>query len=84
MTDAEMAAAIHDACKSGATVSDIKCFVEGMRRDTILACAKLCERSGERCRDGGNYDWYDGYNAACEELSSKIMNQHNETVKKGK
>lgn len=43
MNDAEFAAAIQDACKCGATISAIKCFVESIRRDEREACAKLCE-----------------------------------------
>lgn len=43
MNDAEYAAAIQDACKLGATISAIKCFVESIRANEREACAKVCE-----------------------------------------
>lgn len=38
----------------------------------VEECARVCERSRERCECGGEVDWLDGYNAACGELGFAI------------
>jgi hypothetical protein len=38
----------------------------------IEKCAKICLSAKERCRDGSDTDWQEGYNAACDELAFAI------------